>query len=240
MPDMTYTASQALPISSRTRLRQDEPKYLNTPRQIYDENQQLRWKWDQAEPFGASPPDENPSALGAFEFNLRFPGQYADKETNLHYNYFRDYDSAIGRYVQSDPIGLRGGLNTYAYVSGMPLMFVDPLGLSSTIGDLLRGLFPEAPNKPADALKKEVNPDRRFGQAKGLECAQKCDRIKNRPPYLSDYQVINDICYDLVPWAHGHLRGGAVVEACIETCRSQYPKICKNPGVSMACEVSGL
>jgi RHS repeat-associated protein len=57
-------------------------------------------------------PDENPSGLGAFEFPLRYPGQYFDKETNLHFNYFRDYDPAIGRYTQSDPIGLRGGLNT--------------------------------------------------------------------------------------------------------------------------------
>ncbi|MGE0875506.1 MAG: RHS repeat-associated core domain-containing protein [Burkholderiales bacterium] len=103
--------------------------HLNTPRQVYDENQQLRWKWDQQEPFGNSPPDEDPGALGAFEFNLRFPGQYFDKETNLHYNYFRDYDPNIGRYAESDPIGLHGGLNTFSYVQGNPLRFTDPLGL---------------------------------------------------------------------------------------------------------------
>jgi RHS repeat-associated protein len=58
------------------------------------------------------------------------PGQYFDKETNLHYNAFRDYDPAIGRYVQSDPIGLAGGLNTYGYANQNPLGYVDPHGLN--------------------------------------------------------------------------------------------------------------
>jgi RHS repeat-associated protein len=102
--------------------------HLNTPRAIFDSAQQLRWTWEQQEPFGVNPPDENPSSLGAYEFNLRFPGQYADKETNLHYNYFRDFDPVLGRYQQSDPMGLAGGADTYSYVNGSPLAFADPTG----------------------------------------------------------------------------------------------------------------
>jgi RHS repeat-associated protein len=104
------------------------PDHLNTPRVITNQAGQVVWRWDQTEPFGADPPNENPSGLGTFIYNLRLPGQHFDKETNLHYNYFRDYDPGIGRYVQSDPIGLPGGINTYAYANLNPLSYVDPTG----------------------------------------------------------------------------------------------------------------
>jgi len=67
-----------------------------------------------------------------FEYNLRFPGQYFDAESGLHYNYFRDYDPAVGRYVESDPIGLEGGVNTYGYAMQNPLRNVDSKGLVCT------------------------------------------------------------------------------------------------------------
>jgi len=117
--------------------------HLNTPRLVANSSGTPVWRWGQQEPFGVSVPDENPSGLGVFEQPLRFPGQYADKETNLYYNYYRDcYDPALGRYCQSDPIGLEGGLNTYAYVTSSPLSFhdffglqnVDPMGLGLTQG----------------------------------------------------------------------------------------------------------
>jgi RHS repeat-associated protein len=101
--------------------------HIQTPRVVTDRSSNLRWTW-LAEPFGTTAPNTNPAGLGALTFNLRHPGQFADAESGLFYNYFRDYDSTSGRYVQSDPIGLAGGINTYAYVGGNPLRYIDPNG----------------------------------------------------------------------------------------------------------------
>jgi RHS repeat-associated protein len=102
---------------------------LDTPRQLINGGLQLRWSWDNADPFGNTTANQNPQGLGAFGYNLRFPGQYYDSESGLHYNANRDYDPKLGRYYESDPIGLAGGLNTYGYVGANPVGAVDPLGL---------------------------------------------------------------------------------------------------------------
>jgi len=105
---------------------------LNTPRAITDSSGNLVWQWD-SDPFGKDAANEQPAGQPAFTFNQRFPGQQFDRETNLHYNYFRDYDPSLGRYIQSDPIGLRGGINTFGYVEGRPTSRVDPKGLQSIL-----------------------------------------------------------------------------------------------------------
>ncbi|MGH8550154.1 MAG: RHS repeat domain-containing protein [Methylococcales bacterium] len=105
--------------------------HLNTPRLIVNQANQIVWRWDNTDPFGNNPANENPSGLGVFTNNLRFPGQFFDKETNTHYNYFRDYDPGVGRYIQGDPIGLEGGMNLYGYVGQNPISYVDPLGLQA-------------------------------------------------------------------------------------------------------------
>jgi RHS repeat-associated protein len=106
---------------------QDGVKYihtdhLGTPRRLADENGNIVWSWE-SEPFGES------KAVGSVEFNLRFAGQYFDSETKTHYNINRDYNPQTGRYIESDPIGFDGGVNSYGYVTGNPLGAVDEMGL---------------------------------------------------------------------------------------------------------------
>ncbi len=63
------------------------------------------------------------------ENNLRFPGQYYDSETGLHYNWNRYYDPKIGRYLRVDPVGTNGGLNLYSYADFSPIKHTDIYGL---------------------------------------------------------------------------------------------------------------
>jgi len=96
--------------------------HLGTPQIMTDDTGTVVWQGDY-QPFG-----QVQASINTVENPLRFPGQYFDKETGLHYNYFRTYDPATGRYITSDPIGIDGGLNTYLYAYANPLKYVDPTG----------------------------------------------------------------------------------------------------------------
>ena len=104
--------------------------HLNTARVIVDQSNTIVWRWGNAHAFGANLPNEDPDSNGQlFEYHPRFPGQYFDKETGLHYNYFRYFEPETGRYISPDPIGLMGGMNVWGYVGGNPMGFVDIDGL---------------------------------------------------------------------------------------------------------------
>ena len=126
--ETTYLGDIPLTVATPAATYWIHTDHLNAPRKIFNASSQLVWQWDFAT-FGSNLPNENPSGLGVFSYNLRFSGQYFDAETGLFYNYYRDYDPRTGRYVESDPIGLIGGLNTYNYVEGNPISYVDPIGL---------------------------------------------------------------------------------------------------------------
>lgn len=108
--------------------------HLDTPQAITDADQAVVWAAEYS-PFG-----EATVTTETITNHLRFPGQYFDTETGLHYNYFRDYDPEIGRYIESDPIGLQGGLNLYLYVNGDVVNRFDYLGLSPSFPGTARSL----------------------------------------------------------------------------------------------------
>ncbi|QQZ27762.1 RHS repeat protein [Thiothrix subterranea] len=106
---------------------------IDTPRIITDVTGKTVWLWE-SKPFGETAPNEDPDKDGlALRYSQRFPGQTFDAETGLHYNFHRDYNPVTGRYVQSDPIGLDGGMNSFGYVRENPLIYLDLLGEKTAV-----------------------------------------------------------------------------------------------------------
>ncbi len=133
------------------------PDHLGTPRSATNSSKTVVWEWG-GEAFGSELPDEDPDNNSQDTVvNLRFLGQYYDSESGFHYNYFRDYEPALGRYVQSDPIGLAGGMNTYAYVHGNPLTSIDPFGLRSWENFSWASFSPTDPTTWPDAPQSVVD-----------------------------------------------------------------------------------
>jgi RHS repeat-associated protein len=148
---------------SATQIYAVHPDPLGTPRAVTDPTGKLLWRAAPAsEPFGLSV-EPDPDGDGTpFVLNLRFPGQYFDKETNLAYNWHRYYDERVGSYTTSDPIGLAAGQwSTYSYVENNPLSWVDPEGLVK--GGYVKPPNPNKPkplpdNKIPDGRERNVKP----------------------------------------------------------------------------------
>jgi RHS repeat-associated protein len=139
-------------------------------------------------------PQENPFIYGggvSESFNLRFAGQYFDSESNLNQNYFRSYDAKQGRYTQSDPIGLGGGMNRFSYAAGNPLKYTDPTGKIVIADDLIIGgvvvtvacaATPACVKAIRDALAAAADAvGQCFTKDKDEECYQQCKHLLPSP-----------------------------------------------------------
>jgi RHS repeat-associated protein len=100
--------------------------HLETPEKMTNESGTVVWKADY-KPFGEAVVDPSSTVVNSF----RFPGQYYDSETGLHYNWNRYFDPNLGRYLTADPIGLQGGTNLYTYAINDPINYSDINGLIS-------------------------------------------------------------------------------------------------------------
>jgi RHS repeat-associated protein len=135
-------------VLAKNSLQYVQPDHLGTPRAVIDPVRDVAiWRWDlKGGAFGNTTPDQDPDGM-MFLFDLRFPGQRYDAPSGLNQNYFRDYESGTGRCVQSDPIGLSGGISTYGYISSRPLVVIDPIGLScKSAGGTTRCDYPGGPS----------------------------------------------------------------------------------------------
>jgi RHS repeat-associated protein len=190
---ITFDSQGAIATSEPFYLHSD---HLNTPRMATDQAHQNVWQW-QSDAFGVG------QATGSLVVNLRFPGQYFDQESGLHYNYFRDYDPETGRYVESDPIGLNGGLNTYGYVLANPLLYTDRNGLAvdKVLGGAALGAYFCLKNKKCQELVVEQckkvfsrkGPSPNDGNAKPHGNNNHNDAIDNRIDDLKKDPSVTDI-----------------------------------------------
>ena len=186
------------------------PDHLGTPQKATDASQALAWD-AVLRPFGQTEQQTFPSLT-----NLRFPGQYLDVETGLAQNWFRDYDPSIGRYIESDPAGLRAGPNTYVYALSHPNNFIDPWGLEVTMTcrplELVGTLGLSKPahcgdfvwhweTDPCTGKKKKVI-DAQFSLPGGQR--KPAETKPNNPSYLHDRDAFynpgdNNTNYDIPP-----------------------------------------
>jgi RHS repeat-associated protein len=167
--------------------------HLNSPRALANARTQggqaagiTVWSWDLiganasgSNAFGSIAANEDVDLNGtSVKFDLRFPGQQYDSETNLNYNYFRDFESGTGRYVESDPIGQKGNINTYSYVESWVLRMIDEKGLASCPGGYVAQRSPNEKDGSTFCARRIYCTD--------LICLKSCADGRNRCELWSD------------------------------------------------------
>lgn len=124
-------------LANASKLHYIEPDHLGSPRVVIDPIRDVAvWTWSlKGEAFGNTAPNQDPDGDGAaLVLDMRFPGQRFDAASGLNQNYFRDYEATTGRYGQSDPLGLRGGISTFGYALQAPFVHMDFYGLATWKG----------------------------------------------------------------------------------------------------------
>ncbi|WP_257384934.1 RHS repeat-associated core domain-containing protein [Tahibacter caeni] len=176
--------------STTAQLSYIETDHLGTPRLASDAaTQAVQWRWDLLQTsFGDHPATV---LVSGFELNLRYPGQYFDAETGLHYNYFRNYDPKVGRYVESDPTGLRGGINLYAYASSRSLSSIDYFGLETWL------IIRTEPSRPRDPVDAWLLPSEVAAARARAECSS-CNIVNTEANRVRHLQYLLDNNTDIV------------------------------------------
>jgi RHS repeat-associated protein len=190
MPIATYTGNKHYAVHT---------DHLNTPRRLTNSAKQVAWQWAFSAFGDEQPtlarnrfvdpsitPNAGTTTIAEVTFNLRYPGQYFDKESGLHYNWMRSYSPNNGRYTQADPIDLQGGWNKFGYALQNPLSYTDPDGLQIAIPAPIIGPGIGAIVRPGvgtlvDPIVTPGMPD-----PNDPNNSQKCENIRKRIKNLRD------------------------------------------------------
>jgi RHS repeat-associated protein len=207
--------SQGNPGNASERIAYLHTDHLDSPRKASDSAGRVVWSWE-SDAFGSTAALDDPDGDGTkTSINLRFPGQYLDAESGLHYNWHRYYDPLNGRYTQSDPIGLEGGASTYGYAAGAPLDRWDVDGQKCSVGVHV-------------GMQLAVNLACKWsGPRRCLEtddCSENARKISTNSACAATRRAINNRCFnggDL-----GHRQAEEEAKNAIKRCMELRPKCC--------------
>jgi RHS repeat-associated protein len=174
--------------------------HLGTPRELTDHEGRVAWSAQYKAWGEAREAISEAGRRAGFANPIRFQGQYFDAETGLHYNRYRYYDPASGRYVSRDPLGLAGGRNLHVYVGNNPVRGIDPLGLVDINmfphDEAIRKSADNIPNPPGGFTVGGHGDPRAMWNAahERVEPDQLAEKIRAHPSYKEGQHVVLMSC----------------------------------------------